>query len=129
MAEMLLDTTVFNDLRKGDHEARKLVEAILEGELNAAVSPMTVCELWHLGNIDRRTEIGFLSVLRFIEEAQPDIEIARTAGLWLADYDEINGRKGAYVSVAAATAKQLGIPICTRDTESFEQFDVETTSY
>ncbi len=129
MADMLLDTTVFDDLRNGDAEARRIVEAVLDGEVNAAVSSGTICELWHTGEIDRRTEIGFLSVLRFVEEIAPDIEVARTAGLWLASHRLDNGRNTTCVAMAAATARQLDIPICTRDAETFEQFDVEITAY
>lgn len=129
MADMLLDVTLFDDLRRGDVEARKIVESILDGEISAAVSPLTVCELWHSGGIDRRTEIGFLSVLRFVEEIAPDIDVARSAGLWLADSDLSSGRDAVCVAVVAATAKQMAIPVCTRDTGSFGQFEVEITSY
>lgn len=134
MADLLLDRTLFDDLRSGDAAARAMVESILEGDIQAAISPMTVCELWQSGDIDRRAEIGFLSVLRFVEEAPPDIEIARTAGLWVADYqksDEANSldRNLSYIALIAATANRLGIPICTRAADVFAQFDAEITSY
>ena len=32
MADMLLDVTLFDDLRRGDAEARKIVEGILDGD-------------------------------------------------------------------------------------------------
>lgn len=129
MADVLLDITVFNDLKAGDPNARKVVEGILDGEIKAAASPLTVCELWRSSGIDRRTEIGFLSVLRFVEEVAPALEDARTAGLWLAGI-EIDGRRDAScVAIAAATAKRLGIPICTRDAEAFADFEVEVTPY
>ena len=129
MVDLLLDITIFSDLKAGDPDARKVVEGILDGEVKAAVSPLTVCELWRSSGIDRRTEIGFLSVLRFVEEVAPDIEDARTAGLWLAD-SELDGRRDAScVAITAATAKRLGIPICTRDSEAFAKLDVEVTSY
>ena len=134
MADMLLDKTLFDDLRSGDAAARAMVESILNGDIQAAISPLTVCELWQSGDIDRRTEIGFLSVLRFVEEAQPDIETARTAGLWAADYqnsDEAYSleRDASHIALVAATANQLGIPICTRAADAFAQFDVEITAY
>ena len=129
MADVLLDITIFNDLKAGDPDARKVVEGILDGEIKAAASPLTVCELWRGSGIDRRTEIGFLSVLRFVEEVAPAIEDARTAGLWLADLDVDGRRDASCVAIAAATAKRLGIPICTRDAEAFASFDVEITSY
>ena len=129
MADVLLDITVFNDLKAGDSDARKVVEGILDGEIKAAVSPLTVCELWSSSGIDRRTEIGFLSVLRFVEEVPPALEDARTAGLWLAGSEVVGRRDASCVAIAAATAKRLGIPICTRDSEAFASFDVEVTSY
>ena len=129
MADILLDRTVFDDLTKGETEARKIIESILDGETEAAVSPMTVLELWRNDGIDRRTEIAFLSVLRFLEHVAPDIEIARTAGLWLSESPQDAHRDTACVAMVAATASQLGIPICTRDSAAFELYDVEIASY
>ena len=134
MADMLLDRTLFDDLRSGDPAARAMVESILDGDIQAAISPLTVCELWQSGDIDRRTEIGFLSVLRFVEEAPPDIETARTAGLWVADYrksDEAvsSEREVSHIALVAATAMRLGVPICTRAADVFAQFDVEIAAY
>ena len=134
MADMLLDRTLFDDLRSGDPGARAIVESILDGDIQAAISPLTVCELWQSGDIDRRTEIGFLSVLRFVEEAPPDIETARTAGLWVADYqksDEARSsdREVSHIALVAATAIRLGVPICTRAADAFAQFDVEIAAY
>ncbi|MYC06306.1 MAG: type II toxin-antitoxin system VapC family toxin [Chloroflexi bacterium] len=134
MAEMLLDRTLFDDLRSGDAAARATVESILDGDIQAAISPLTVFELWQSGDIDRRTEIGFLSVLRFVEEAPPNIETARTAGLLAADYqkgDESHSleRDVSYIALVAATAIQLDIPICTRAADAFAQFGVEIIAY
>lgn len=129
MADILLDKTVFDDLKNGEADARRLVEAILDGEVSAAISPMTVYELWQDRDFDRRTEIGFLSVLRFVEEAPPGIEIAKTAGLWLTKADNSIDRDAASVAMVAATASSLGIPICTRDESAFEQYRVELSPY
>ena len=129
MADILLDRTVFDDLSRGETEARRIIESILDGETEAAVSPMTVLELWRSAEIDRRTEIGFLSVLRFLEQVAPNIEIARTAGLWLSESTHDTHRDIACVAMVAATASQLGIPICTRDTAAFELYDVEISPY
>ena len=134
MAKMLLDRTLFDDLRIGDPAARAMVESILDGDIQAAISPLTVCELWQSGDIDRRTEIGFLSVLRFVEEAPPDIETARTAGLWVADYQKSDEavsseREVSHIALVAATAMRLGVPICTRAADAFAQFDVEIAAY
>ena len=129
MTDILLDTTLFDDLRKGDSEAHKIVEAILEGEVHAVVSPMTVCELWRSEDMDRRVEIGYLGVLRFVKEALPDIEIARTAGLWLTNSHQDTQRDPACIAIVAATATRLGIPICTRDADAFRPFGVEISSY
>ena len=129
MADILLDRTVFDDLSSGEIEARRIIGSILDGETEAAVSPMTVLELWRSDDIDRRTEIGFLSVLRFLEQVAPDIEIARTAGLLLSESTQDTQRDAACVAIVAATASQLGIPICTRDTAAFELYDVEISPY
>ncbi len=132
MSDFLLDVTFFEDLRSGDAGALSLVERILNGEVSAAVSPMTVFQVWQDPDLDRRTEIGFLSVLRFVEEAPLSIDAAKSAALNISGAQEL-GDDGATPdacnALVAATAVALGVPVCTRSPDPFERFGAETASY
>ena len=129
MADMLLDATVFDDLRRGDSNARELIESILDGKVEAAVSPMTVCELWRRDDIDRQIEIGFLSVLRFVEEVSPNIDTARTAVYGL----PITRKMAAAMPLMSAWSQPRLSSSTFRSArvtpEAFERFGVETIGY
>ncbi len=132
MSDFLLDVTFFEDLRSGDSGARSLVERILNGEVSAAVSSMTVFQVWQDPDLDRRTEIGFLSVLRFVEEAPLSIDAAKSAALSISSAQELwddGATPDACNALVAATAVALGVPVCTRNPDPFKRFGAETASY
>ena len=129
MAEWLLDTTVFRDYRMGDTGARAVMEQILEGEITASVSPLTILELWGVGGLDRKSEIGYAGLLAFLEEAPLSNEAAKTAGVWIAALDEQERTQLTRVALMAAIAKERGELICTRDAEPFGRFYAEVVGY
>ena len=144
MPDILLDAPFFDDLRAARPGARALVAAILNGEVAAAVSPLTIFRVWRDPGLDRRAEIGFLSVLRFVEEAPLTIDAAKSAAIAAATAPEnpnaatdgnadtppaADPAEDAYRALIAATATQLGVPICAPSPEPFAQFGAETAAY
>lgn len=145
MPDILLDAPFFDDLRAARPGARALVAAILNGEVAAAVSPLTVFRVWQDPSLDRRAEIGFLSVLRFVEEAPLTIDAAKSAAIAAAaapnppDHPDLDAddtappaatrAEDAYRALIAATAAQLGVPICAPSPEPFARFGAETAAY
>ena len=129
MVDMILDETLFADFQRGDEGARAVVEAILDGNVTAAVSPMTAYRIWQDAELDRRAEIMLLSLLRFVEEAPLSIDAAKTAGLWLAALPPEERDALGYYALVASTAVQIDAPVCTRKPAPFEQFGAQTTAY
>ena len=144
MPDILLDAPFFDDLRAARPGARAIVAAILNGEVAAAVSPLTIFRVWQDPSLDRRAEIGFLSVLRFVEEAPLTIDAAKSAAIAAAaapetpDHPDGNAddippaaarAEDAYRALIAATAAQLGVPICAPNPEPFARFGAETATY
>ena len=129
MADMLLDITVFQDYAKGDEDARAIIEQVIEGTKTAAISPLALFELWRSPSLDRKTEIGYVALLSFLEDAPLSGEAAKTAGLWLASVDEVERDKLAYFALVAATAREREEPICTRNTEPFSRFYSDFVEY
>ncbi len=129
MADMLLDASVFRDYRRGDAGARAIIERIIKGEVKASISPLTVFELWSGTGFDRQTEIGYTSLLKFLDEAPVTVEAARIAGIWVAPlyYDE--RLSFTQVALIAATAKTRDEPVLTRHTEEFERFYSNVIEY
>ena len=129
MADMLLDVTVFQDYFRGDAGAGAIVNEIVGGTKTATVSPLTVQRLWSNPELDRKTEIGMLGLLNFMEQAPVSLTIARTSGLWLAADNADEDGTLAYVTIIAATALERSEPICTRNTEPFMLYYPNVFSY
>ena len=129
MAEMLLDTTVFQDYRQGVPGARRIFEQIIDGSITASVSPLTVFELWGSSGFDRRSEIGYVGMLRFLEEAPLSSQAAKVASIWIASLEEADRPGLARFALLAATAQERREPICTGQPEPFGRFYSELVSY
>ena len=129
MANLLLDTTVLSDYRRGDTGARAVIDKIIGGDVTASICPLTIFELWGSSDLDRRSEMGYVGLLQFLEEAPLSNEAAKLAGLWIAALDEEERGPLTRFALIAATAKERGEPICTRDSEPFGKFYPELVSY
>ena len=129
MTEMLLDTALFHDYRRGDPGARRVIERIVEGEVTASVSSVTVFELWGRPGLDRTAEIGYVGLLSFLEEAPLSGAAAKRAGIWVADVAPEERAGLARFALLAATAAERGEPVCTRDAERFGRFRAELVDY
>jgi predicted nucleic acid-binding protein len=129
MADMLLDTTVFHDYRAGDEGARAIFEQIVSGAVTASISSLTVFELWGYAGMDRRTEISYVGMLSFLEVTPLTAEAAKTAGLWVMSLQDERREGVARSALVAATAKERGEPICTRDHDRYDRFYSELVRY
>ena len=128
MADMMLDATVFLDYRAGHQGARAIVEQIVEGARTASVSPLTLFELWREG-LDRRTEIGYAGMLDFMEIAPLSPDAAKVAGVWIASVESESRAELLPAALVAATARERGEPVCTRNAEAFSLFYPEIVGY
>ncbi len=129
LADILLDATVFLDYRNGVQGARTLFEQIVRKEVSASVSPITVFQLWGRADLDRQAEMGYTSMLAFLDEAPLTVQAAKTAGLWIASIAP--EERGGLLSYAllVATAAERGEQICTRNMEPFRHFPSELREY
>ena len=83
MADILVDNTLFDDFRKGDVGAQNVIDTIIDREVTAAVSSLTVFHLWNDPELDRHAEIAYSSILTFLQEAPFTVAASKQAGLWI----------------------------------------------
>ena len=126
---MLLDTSVFRDYIRGVPGARAIIEQLIAGAITASVSHMTIFELWGRAGFDRRSEIGYVGLLRYLEEAPLSVEAAKVAGLWIGSVEEGKREGLARFAIIAAIARERGESICTAEPEPFRRFYSETVGY
>ena len=129
MAELLLDATVFEDYRAGNSGAREIIEKAIDGSISVSVSSVTVFQLWGDPSMDRQAEIGSSSVLSFMEQAPLSADAAKRAGRWLGTLDPQQRAALAPLALVAATAKERGERVCTRDPDAFGPFDADVVGY
>ncbi len=122
MADILVDNTLFDDFRKGDGGAQSVIDTIIDGQVTAAVSPLTVFHLWNDPELDRHAEITYSSILRFLEEAPFSVAASKQAGLWIASAHSDERGRLAYFAMVAATAQERGEAICTRNSDPYSGF-------
>ena len=129
MADMLLDTAVLDDYRRGDPGAREIIERVMDGTVTASISPFSLFELWSAPGFDRRTEIGLIAVLRFLEVAPLSEDAARAAGIAIGGADPAQRDRLGRFALIGATARDRGEPVCTREADTFERFCSEIVGY
>ena len=129
MADMLLDTRLIKDYRTGDPGAGDIIQQVMEGMITASVSSLTVFELLRSTKSDRRAEVGYVGILSFLEIAPLTAAAAKLAGVWMASSTENEQHNLGQFSLIAATAKERGEAICTRNAEVFGKFEVKIVGY
>lgn len=124
-----MDNTLFEEFRKGDAGARGVIDTIIDGEVTASVSPITVFHLWNESGMDRRTEIAYSSILTFLEEVPFTVAASKQAGLWIASVDAEERGRLVYFAMIAATAFERDEAICTRNSIPYAHFYSKFTAY
>jgi predicted nucleic acid-binding protein len=130
VTDLLLDTAFFIDLHRGRPAgANELWREIGQGIRTAAVSPITIYELWVGQRMDRAEEVFYEAMLTVLEEVPLSGRAARLAGVWLrsqASRSEMLVRD----SLIAATAAEVGAKVVTANERDFVNFpSVEVQTY
>lgn len=130
MADILLDITVIQDGLAGNEAALDILRQVMNQSITASVSPITIVELWSDTNIDRKSEIRYTGIINFLKEAPLTLDACKIAGLWLASLNDVKERQHyEHFALIAASAKERDEPICTRNTEDYSKFHVDTIAY
>ena len=128
VADALLDTTSFIDYHRGDPGARALWLEIADGTLSAAVSPITVFELW-LGTLSREEELTYRAMPMALDQVPFGGAEAEAAALWLRNVSPRASETVVRDAFFAATAMLRREPVCTRNVRDFRRFYSNVRSY
>lgn len=79
-SDFLIDSSVLLSYQEGDINAKKLIHDAIDGNISISVSVYSLFILSGSGSFDRKAEIGFLSLLKFIDTVLIDAVIAMKAG-------------------------------------------------
>ena len=128
VSDALLDTTFFIDYHRGDPGARSLWFQITDGELTAAVSSITVFELW-VGTLSRGEELTYRAMLTMLDEAPFASAEAEAAALWLRNLAPRTVETVVRDAFVAATAMLRREDVYTRNVRDFRRFYSNVRSY
>ncbi len=79
-SDFIIDSSVLLSYQEGDLNAKKLMHDAIDGNISISVSAYSLFVLSGSGSFDRKAEIGFLSLLKFIDTVFIDAMIAMKAG-------------------------------------------------
>lgn len=121
--QIILDSSVLQEYKRGSEQVKRFVHRIIDGDIYAGVSALSLVTLWSDHNFDRKTEIGFSTILKFMEVVPLDASVAKLmpANVSLTD----KSLPFIEISAVASTAKVYECPIVCEKTESYDGFDVE----
>ena len=110
--QILLDSSVLQEYKRGSEHVKRFVHRIIDGDISAGVSALSLVSLWSDQNFDRKTEIGFSTILKFMEVIPLDASVAKSmpANVSLMD--------------TSLTFIEISAVVCEK-TESYDGFDVE----
>jgi hypothetical protein len=91
---------------------------------------MTVLQLWRTHVEDRRAEIRLIALLKFVEQVPVTPEAALVAGQLCARSEVRAGTDDELtVAVNVAVSRELGLPVSTRDAQTYKDHGCETVPY
>ncbi len=128
MADVVMDTTDFEDVKNGNVSATRLLDRLQRSAARIYYSPITVFELW-LRMMLPLEEARHLAVLASCDEAPFDQHAARIMALWLRGHPRSGRRRLLGDAMIAATAASLGATIYIRNPRDFTRFYTDVQSY
>ena len=129
MADVLLDTTFFIDLRRGDPAATQVWRQIERGELSAAYSSVTAYELWLSKRFERPDEMFFRGLFAFLEEEPLTAEAAAQAAVWLRRLPRKTRDRRLRDAFIAASAQARDEKVYTRNVADMRRYYANVTRY
>lgn len=78
--DFLIDSSVLKSYRDGDENARRLIYKAIDGDASVGICSYSLTMLWGSPYFDRKSEIGFTSLLEFLKVIDFDIESAMNTG-------------------------------------------------
>ena len=121
--QIILDSSILGDYKQGTENVKRFVHRIIDGDISAGVSALSLVTLWADPSFDRKTEIGFTTILEFIEIVPLNALIAKSMPANISMTD--TNLPFLEVSAVVCTAQLYGCPVVCEKTEVYEKFDVE----
>lgn len=131
----LIDECLLIDYFSGDTGAGRLIDRLLSGEIELAISAAATLQMWCYEILDRKTELHLTALMRFIDQLPLSGNISKTGGSIYArlkpDSAEImeDGVRLMLRAVSAATSLDSNIPIYTKEINWYKQAGCEVLEY
>ena len=129
MADLILDTAFFIDLRREDPGAVGLWTTILNARVVAAFATITAFELWQGSQFGSDDEAFYQGLLGRLEAVPLSAAAAALAGEWLRPYPRQARERLSRDALIAASAFQRLEAVSTRNVRDFSRFPVEVRPY
>jgi len=129
VADALLDTTFFIDIRRGDNDASTVWNSIVSGRMAASYCALSAFELWIASGMSHAEEVFCEFAFTFLEEVPVTRGAATQAAIWLRGLKTPYPEALARDALIAAVARERDEPIYTRNVRDFQRFPVRWVRY
>ena len=76
----VIDSSILLGYRLGHSDCQALLYKAIDGEIEIFISPLSVSKIWSSQDFNRKSEIGYLSLLEFMTMSPIDLETATKTG-------------------------------------------------
>ena len=76
----VIDSSVLLGYKSGQPGCQNLFYKAIDGEIEIIISPLSVSKIWSSQDFNRKSEIGYLSLLEFMTMSPIDLETATKTG-------------------------------------------------
>lgn len=121
--KFVLDSSVLSEYKNGGECVKQIMHMIIDGEVKAGISPLSLTTLWSDHEFDRKTEIGFTTILEFVESIELDESIAKGMSLYISNTE--NDPTSLEIAAVICSAQSLGCPIVSERVGVYSEADVE----
>ena len=122
MAQVLLDTTYFIDLRRGERGARRVWQQVANGQIVAAFSSITAYELWLSKSLTLSDELFYYAMFSLLEEAPLTSDAALETAQWMRQLPRKTRDRRLRDAFIAAAASQRSETVYTRNVRHFRRY-------
>ncbi len=123
----IIDSSVLLGYRESHQDCQNLLYKAIDREINIVISPLTIAKIWSTPSFDRKSEIGFLSLLEFLTVSAIDTDVATKTGHYLRLYSantEIDLEVANIISICDIS----GYPLITNNKVLYEGISEDITS-
>jgi hypothetical protein len=86
--DVIIDSSILRSYKSGNPYSQKLIHSCIDEEINIGISSLSLINIWKNEGFDRKSEIGFTSLLDFLTVQDLSTRDAMEIGTYIRSYNQ-----------------------------------------